>query len=186
MKTTQGLGWLAAGVVALGLNGFYHDGGLELAHRVADRISARSEAVVAMASERADYLLARVEMVSARGETQSCRLNSAVGRWQAKFARTQTGFTETKIADVRSARADREFARFEAMSDRQKAQMERLEANRPRIGARAARFRFAAFAPAVKVAEVSIVCPRMRVFVPQPDIHISVPSISVASGTGPI
>ncbi len=181
MKTTQGLGWLAAGVVALGLNGFYHDGGLELAHRVADRLSAQSEAVVAMASERADYLLARAEMVSARGESQSCRLNSAVERLQARFAGT-----ESKVADLETARADREFARFEAMSDRQKAQMERLEANRARIEAQAAHFRFAAFAPVVKVPKIVEVCPRVRVFVPQPNIQVSIPSIHLVSGTGPI
>jgi hypothetical protein len=181
MKTTQGLGWLAAGVLALGLNGFYHDGGLELAHRVADRISARSEAVVAMASERADYLLARAETVSARGETQSCRLNSAVERLQAKFARTQT-----RVADLESARADKEFARFEAMSDRQRAQMERLEANRARIEEQAVHFRFAAFAPVVKVPKIAEICPRVRVFVPQPNIRVSVPSIQITSGAGPI
>jgi hypothetical protein len=64
--------------------------------------------------------------------------------------------------------------------------MERLEANRARIEVQAARFRFAAFAPVVKVPKVSVACPRMHVFVPQPDIHISVPSISIMSGAGPI
>ncbi len=35
MKTTQGWGWLTAGVLALGLNGIYHDGGAAWAHRIA-------------------------------------------------------------------------------------------------------------------------------------------------------
>jgi len=41
MKTTQGWGWLAAGVLALGLNGFYQDGGAAWAHRIMDHVTAR-------------------------------------------------------------------------------------------------------------------------------------------------
>src|SRR5271170_250460 len=41
MKTTQGWGWLTAGVLALGLNGFYHDGGVAWAHRIMDHVTAR-------------------------------------------------------------------------------------------------------------------------------------------------
>ncbi len=36
MKTTQGWGWLAAGVLALGLNGIYQDGGAAWAHRIVE------------------------------------------------------------------------------------------------------------------------------------------------------
>lgn len=183
MKTTQGLGWLAAGVVALGLNGFYHDGGLELAHRVADRISNRSQAVVALASDRANDLLAKVEMVSARGETQSCRLAGAAAHLQAQVDRTQA-----RLVKLSNARTADGVARIDVMSARQEEQMARLEANRARIEAQAARFRFAAFNPVmVRVPKVSVVCPRMRVLVPQPNINISVPSIRISTGgTGPI
>ncbi|MGD0760452.1 MAG: hypothetical protein ABR921_16250 [Candidatus Sulfotelmatobacter sp.] len=43
---TQAWAWLTAGVVALGLNGFYHDGGAAWAHRIAERVSDRSDFVV--------------------------------------------------------------------------------------------------------------------------------------------
>jgi hypothetical protein len=182
MKTTQGWGWLAAGVLALGLNGFYHDGGLDLAHRAINRISDRSAMVVALASERADDLLDRVELVSER-QTQSCRLTTGVARFQNQIARAQT-----KIAGTQAG-----FDRFEAVSARQGARMVQLEANGARIEAQAAQFRFAAFAPvAVRVSRIStprisIVSPRLRVVVPPPDINISVPCVHVStSGTGPI
>ena len=184
MKTTQGLGWLAAGVVALGLNGFYHDGGLELARRVADRISNRSQAVVALASDRANDLLAKVEMVSARGETQSCRLAGAA----AHLHLHEVDRTQARLVKLSNARTADGVARIDVMSARQEEQMARLEANRARIEAQAARFRFAAFNPVmVRVPTVSVVCPRMRVLVPQPNINISVPSIQISTGgTGPI
>ena len=188
MKNTQGLGWLAAGIVALGLNGFYHDGGLALAHRVADRISASSEAVVALASERADDLVARLEMVPAAEQTQSCRLTNAAAHLQNRIARVQA-----KFDGAESARADKAFARFEAMSDREQAEMHLLQANRTLVEARAAHFRVAAFDPvAVRISRLPVVCPRVRVLVPrievsQPDIHVSVPSIRInTSGQGPL
>ena len=58
MKTTQAWGWLAAGVLAAGLNAAYHDGGLEWAHRIADRVQHGSAAVVALAGGRADQFVA--------------------------------------------------------------------------------------------------------------------------------
>lgn len=188
MKSIQGLGWLAAGVVALGLNGFYHDGGLALAHRVADRISASSEAIVARASERTDELVARVEMVPAVEQTRSCRLTNAAAHLQTRIARVQA-----KFDGVESARADKAFARFAAMSDREQADMHLLQANRTLVEARAAHFRLAGFDPVVvKVSRVPVVCPRVRVLVPrieisQPDIHVSMPSIRIStSGQGPL
>ncbi len=53
MKTqmTQAWGWLTAGVLAAGLNASYHDGGLQWAHQVADRVEHGSAAVLALASD---------------------------------------------------------------------------------------------------------------------------------------
>ena len=41
MKNTYAWGWLAAGVLALGLNGIYQDGGAAWAHRALDQGVAR-------------------------------------------------------------------------------------------------------------------------------------------------
>jgi hypothetical protein len=188
---TQALGWLAAGVLAAGLNASYHDGGLAWAHRVADRIEDRSAAVLALATGRADEFVARMRMASARNETASCRLTSTIARVQSRMERSETGFAE-----------------FEAMSDRQQARMDRMEANRVRIEARLARIRIPAvsFNPAVfpaafravSVSEISVpqidlkdmkipvVCPRVRVRVPQPPM-VKVPMVHIdVAGSGPV
>lgn len=165
MKTTQGWGWLAAGVLALGLNGFYHDGGTAWAHRALDRgmavVRGRTEVVLALAAGRAEWFAAKAEMVAARDETASCRLATVLARVQTKIARTQGG-----------------MARFEAMSAREEAQLARMEANRARIEAQVARVRFA---PAVFNP---VACPRVRVNiscvrVPQPVVRVSIPAMHV-------
>jgi hypothetical protein len=173
MKTTQAWGWLTAGVLALGLNGFYHDGGAELAHRIVGRVVYSSTAVVALASGRAAQFLEQAKMVVARNEPQSCPLSTAMARIQAKVVRTDTG-----------------LARFEAMSAREEAQLARVEANRARIEALAARSEFATFVEPMNfhAPNVSVICPRVRVNVPRiPMIRMQTPVVHVRTmGTGPV
>jgi len=172
MKTTQGWGWLAAGVLALGLNGFYHDGGTAWAHRIVDRLADQSQALADVASERLGGYMGRANLVAVRDETASCRVATAIARVQTKMARTQNG-----------------MARFEAMSGRQEAALARVEANRARIEARVR------LAPVTfnSVAAPVVVCPRVRVNVPRvnvpklPVIKIPVPVVHVElPGTGPV
>jgi hypothetical protein len=179
MKTNQAWGWLAAGVLAAGLNANYYDGGLKWAHRIADRISDRSEVALAMASGRASLFLAETRMIAAREQSASCPWSRAAARVQSRIARSQ-------------AQVDR----FEAMSDRRQAQLARLEANRERMEAqmtaRAARFRFATagFAPATsKVMVLPVVCPRVRVNIPEiPTVEMpAIPEVHVdLASTGPV
>ncbi|MGA2412830.1 MAG: hypothetical protein ABSF59_00190 [Candidatus Sulfotelmatobacter sp.] len=144
MKSTEAWGWLVAGVLALGLNGMYHDGGAACAARSWKRalapIVSRSGAVLALASGRADWFLAKANVAAAREETASCRLATAVARFQTKLARSQSG-----------------WARFEAVSARQEIQLARMEADRARIEAQAARVRF------TPAAFETSVCPRVKV-----------------------
>ena len=175
MKTTQAWGWLASGVLALGLNGVYQDEGTVWVHRNLDgmvaRIADRSGAVLALATGRTDWFMAKANLAAARNEGASCRVAAAVSRFQARMTRTQTG-----------------MAQFEAMSAREQAQLARLEANRARLEAQVARIRFI---PAdFKMAEIPPVCPRVRVKVrlnlPQPQVKIP-PDVHVeAPGTGPV
>ena len=173
MKTTQAWGWLTAGVLALGLNGFYHDGGSELAHRMVGRVVYSSAAVVALASGRADQFLEQAKMVVARDEAQSCPLGTAMARIQARVVRTDTG-----------------LARFEAMSAREEAQSARVEANRARIEALVARSEFATFVEPMTfhTPNVSVICPRVRVNIPgMPMIKMQAPVVHVRTiGTGPV
>src|SRR3984893_19227223 len=83
MAMKQGWYWVTAGVMALGLNGMYHDGGAEWAQQFVNR----SAAVVALASGHAERFLA-----AAREQTVLCRVATEMARLQTKMARTQTGF----------------------------------------------------------------------------------------------
>jgi hypothetical protein len=179
MKTTQGWGWLAAGVLALGLNGIYHDGGAEWAHRavnrVFNRIEARTAPILALAGVHADPFLAETEMTVARDETASCRAATAIARVQTRIARTHG-----------------RFAQFEAMSARQEAALARVEASRAKIGAQVARVRLAPVAfTTMEIPEVA--CPRVRVNVPRvnvpkvPLVKIPAPVVVVEmKGAGPV
>lgn len=170
MKSTQAWGWLAAGVLALGLNGIYHDGGAAWAHGVVDRVIASvaepTEGVLALATGRVDQFMAKAQSVAAREETATCRLATMMARFQTRMARTQAG-----------------FERVEAISARQEARMARVEAERARVEAEIeARMQRVRFAP----ADFSpVVCPRVRVNVPE--VRISVPEVRVATaGMGPV
>ena len=157
MKPNQAWGWLAAGVLAAGLNANYYDGGFQWAHRLADRVEQNSAAVLALASGQADQFLTEARMLPARNHSASCPLSATLERVQAQIARAQA-----------------RFDRFEAMSDRQEAQLARFEANRDRMKGRIVvnpvhvRIATAAFAPVVlRSLPSAAVCPRVRVNVPQ-------------------
>ncbi|MGA9542002.1 MAG: hypothetical protein WBQ85_00420 [Candidatus Sulfotelmatobacter sp.] len=175
MKTTQGWGWLAAGVLALGLNGFYQDGGLVQAHRIIDgtieQVAERSGALAELASSRVERLVGGANLVMARDESASCRLAAAMARFRSEVARTEGG-----------------MSRMEAMSVRQEAAMARVEAERARIEARVARVRMM---PAFNTLEIPMVaCPRVRVNVARVRVPrmpvIPAPVVRVETGSGPI
>jgi hypothetical protein len=173
MKMTQAWGWLTAGVLAAGLNASYHDGGLQWAHQVADRIEHGSAAALALASGRADQFLTEARLLTVRDETASCP-------WA------------TTLARVRS-RIDRSQAGWDVMSAREEAQLARLEANRARmeaqIAGQTAHLRIATmdFAPVdFKAIPAPVVCPRIRVSVPRlPMIKAPVIRVETASA-GPV
>ncbi|MFZ0759642.1 MAG: hypothetical protein WAM69_06785 [Candidatus Sulfotelmatobacter sp.] len=178
MKTTQAWGWLAAGVLALGLNGFYQDGGLAPAHRIVDGaielVAGRSGDLVELASERGERLAERASLVAAWDETASCRLAATVARFQRKTAWTQS-----------------RAARIEAMSARQEAAVARVEAERARIEARVARVRMVPVA--FGALEIPLMaCPRVRVNAPRlsvppvPVVRIPAPGVRVETVGGPI
>lgn len=177
MKTTQAWGWLAAGVLALGLNGFYQDGGAPWVHQIVERVASRSGSVLALASGRADQFLSEAGLVTARTQTSSCRLATALARLQTRVARGQS-----------------DFARFEGLSARQEAALARLQANRARMQAQLERVRFV---PAMSAMNLRVDCPRVRVNAPRvrvpqidiPQIHvpqINIPAPSVRMGAGPV
>jgi hypothetical protein len=163
MKTTQAWGWLAAGVMALGLNGIYHDGGSEWARRMfapaIDRIEAQAGPLLALAEGRTDRFLAMTRVTIARNETASCRVGTAVARVQNKMAR--------------ASRSNR----FQTMTARQEAAVALMEADRAKIEAQMAKMQVRAF-PATFV-KVGSSCPRVEVSAPE----ISIPQVPVVSAS---
>jgi len=179
---TQALGWLAAGVLAAGLNSSYQNGGMEWAHRIADRVEYRTSAVLALATGHADRFLTAERSMSSESKSNNlpsqCQLRTALAKIQTSMAGS-----------------DAEFDRFEAMSAREEAQLARLEANRTRMEAQMSAQLVRVRIPAVAISPVVVrvpkvdVCPRVRVNVPRLPV-IKMPSIPVVhveySGPGPV
>jgi hypothetical protein len=160
-KSTQAWGWLTAGVLALGLNGVYQDGGAAWAHRAVNRavrcIAERTGPVLALASGDADAFLAGTKAI-ATNEIVPSHLGPMVARLESGASGMQSGYTRIQAA---SARQEAKFAR-------QEAQMARLEANRARIEARIESRMASLRIPDVKVdVNVPAICPRVRVNVPR-------------------
>jgi len=172
----QGWYWLAAGVMALGLNGVYHQGGAEWTHRLVNR----SAAVVALASGRAERFLG-----SAREQTLLCRGATEMARFQTKMARTQTVFAHfdatTAPQHAGFARSEANRAQFEAGRARMEAQVARLDyasaSLSPEFGA--------AFGP--KRIKLPVICPRLRVNIPRTLVRVPAPTVRVETvSAGPI
>jgi len=176
MKITQAYAWLAAGVLAAGLNASYHDGGLQRVHEMVDRVERNSAAVLTLASGRADQFLSEVRWLTAREQTASCPLSTTLARVQ------------TRLGQSELARAQSRFDHFEAMADRKQA---RMEANRARIEAQIVRIQVpaVAFKPMVFSTPRLSECPRVRVSMPRlPRIQVpEIPVIRVETASaGPI
>jgi hypothetical protein len=82
-------GWLAAGVLALGLNSVYQSAGAQWVHRYAHRVARDTNAVIALATGHADKFLAEARTVSEREQLQIARLEAEHARTQAHVIRVQ-------------------------------------------------------------------------------------------------
>ncbi len=178
MKITQAWGWLVAAVLAAGLNASYHEGGLQWAHQIADRVEQRSAVALALVSGNAGRFLAEARLLTAQPETTSCPFTATLARVESRIAGSETA-----------------VERFDVMSAREERQLARLEASRARIEAQVARqtahikIATAAFVPVAVKVSAPVVCPRIRVSVPRmPMIKMPpMPQIHVETGaTGPI
>jgi hypothetical protein len=181
-RMTQAWGWLTAAVLAAGMNASYHNGGLQWAHEIADRVEHNSAAVLALASGNAEQFLSEARLLKTQNEASSCRLATSLARVQTRIANSELGRDE-----------------FEMISAREEAQLVRLEANRARIeaqveaqvAAQTAHLRMASatLAPvAFKAIPAPVVCPRVRVNIPRmPLMKMPVaPEIHIEASAGPV
>lgn len=160
---TQAWGWLAAAVLAAGLNASYHDGGLQWVHRLTGRVGANTKAVLALATGNADGFLTEARRIEVHRQRASCPFEAAVAEVQ--------GDLEEMAVPARS-----EFAQWEA--------------NRARVEARVARLRVeaVAFNPVVVAVPRVVVCPRGHVNILRiPRVKIPpVPQVRFNTGAGPV
>jgi hypothetical protein len=209
---TQAWGWLIAGIMALGLNGFYQDGGFEWAHRAVNEVENSTGAVLALASGHAEQFLAEAQLLKAASENPSCPLERQLAHVRAWVAQTAAQ-TQTQIEAQTQVQADQQVARLEVMSARHQAELARFQADRDRIAAQveAQRARWEAAAdrfnrgnlnrvhfesveinPAdfTNCGAIKVQIPHVHVRVPKlPRVHVQVPSVHVevdAPGAGPV
>lgn len=172
---TQAWGWLATAVLAAALNSSYHNGGLQWAHEVADRVQHNSNAVLDLATGRADQFLAEAQLATVHN-SPSCPLSATLSALRHSIAPVRT-----------------QEEQFEVMAARQQEALARVEANRARIEMRLARVRMANFNPVI-VRTPRVACPRVNVRIPRiptinmPAIHVpSTPVVRVEySEAGPV
>jgi hypothetical protein len=190
---TQAWGWLAAGVVALGLNGFYQDGGLGWAHRMAESVEENTSKVWALASGHADRFVALAQLMNARTEAASGSVESAIARVQSNAAVVQSKWADVeKISaqqEVGMARAEARCARVQERVERANARMQARTAARVSARAMATNIMIPAVA-AVRAPEVCGLCPRLANLPRLPIIRtpmVRTPVIRVSlSDAGPI
>lgn len=107
--------WLAAGVLALGLNGAYQDGQFAWAHRLADRSCSLLERV----SERGDRLVAMGEILLGDEPSAIARLQDRLARLQEKVSASQSDRLERRLEIVQGkvARAQSKAYVFQKHQD---------------------------------------------------------------------
>jgi len=169
---TQAWGWLAAAVMAAGLNASYHDGGLQWAHEIANQVKHNTGAVLALATGRADQFVAEANLVAASKQSSPCPFAAALAEARAVAVPTQV-----------------ELRQFDVMSAREQAKLARIETAHARIEARVAQLHIPAMAfnPVVVQARRSV-CPRVRVSMPRiPAVKIpAMPVVHVENGFGSV
>jgi len=94
MRSEKAWYWLAAGVLALGLNGAYQDGQFEFVHRLTDRASA----MIARTSERGLQFVTMAEFMLGRGPANADRAEAAIQRIQSKIVCERVAKAQQQIA----------------------------------------------------------------------------------------
>ena len=120
MRTDKAWYWLAAGVLALGLNGAYQDGQLGWAHVLADRAAA----VVDRASLRGQHFVATAEILLGREPQAFGHSQGAIERIQSRigcdrFARAQRHIAMAHVREqLAEARVQQKMAMVQMKMDR--------------------------------------------------------------------
>jgi hypothetical protein len=150
--------WLAAGVLALGLNGYYQDGGLRPLHDLAERTT------LALADARAQFTqvatLAEVALAD-RAQARSQRTVPAVVAVAPEVIPAEAQLQE-RLGAMESARAQARMARFQEVIVRRELHRAQVELQNGRL------------AVLIDQGQGRVALPRVEINVPQvPAIEIS-------------
>ena len=151
--------WLAAGVLALGLNGAYQDGEFQWAHRLAERSSATMERV----SAEGCRLLAMAEIMLGQEPAGLDRVHDRMVRVRDRFNAQQ---------EREMDRAQRQMEAAQLKMERAQESMVMFQQDEP--CSHSHRYM-------VQVPEVNVPAVNVRAFVP----NVSVPAVTVPTFTVP-
>lgn len=109
MRSEKAWYWLAAGVLALGLNGAYQDGQLSWAHCLASRAAS----LVARASQRGLHLVTMAEWMLGRSPENFGRNEAVMQKIQTKLVCQRVAMAQRQMAmaDVRRRMAEADLQR---------------------------------------------------------------------------
>ena len=112
--------WLAAGVLALGLNGAYQDGEFQWVHRLANH----SASLMERASEEGLRMLATAQVMLGRSPESMARTEATLQKLQMRvackrieMARRQVDMAQVQ-RDLAAARIDQQMAKVQASMER--------------------------------------------------------------------
>jgi hypothetical protein len=156
MRSETAWVWLAAGVMALGINGAYQDGQFAWAHRLADR----SAAMVQEVRDQGCRLAAMAELIFGREPSTIARAQDQLARVQDRWSRGQMDRMQQQL----------EAAQFRM--DRAAQRMVMIQQDEPCSHSR----RFM-----VQVPEVDVPAVNVSAFVPNMNVRAFVPNVNIPS-----
>jgi len=170
MRSETAWVWLAAGVMALGINGAYQDGQFAWAHRLADR----SAAMVQEVRDQGCRLAAMAEVIFGHEPSTIARAQDQLARVQDRLSRQQMDRMQRQMesAQLQIDRAAQRMVVFQ--QDEPCAHSHRFMVQVPEVDVPAVNVR--AYVPNVNVPAVRI----PEINIPQVTIpRINVPSVTV-------
>jgi hypothetical protein len=169
--------WLAAGVLALGINGAYQDGGFRWAHQLAERSSAMFERV----SEQGCRLVSMAEIILGREPATLARAQEHLAQLQERMSTRETDRAQRRLemAQAKIERAQEKVERAHLCSE-----FSRIQVHVPRVvippmpAIHVPAMDMQDFSPRVNVGPIhvpSVHIPAIRVpATPQVDVNVDV------------
>lgn len=177
MRSEKAWVWLAAGVMALGLNGAYQDGQFAWVHRLADR----SAAMVQELRDQGCRFVALAELMLGRDSATIARAQDQLARVQDRLSRGQMDRMQRQL-EAAQLRIDRAAQRMVMIQqDEPCSHSRRFMVQMPEVDLHAVNVR--AFVPnmnlpSVRIPEINI----PQVTIPQIDVpSVTVPEVRVPS-----